>query len=28
DKGTEWIFVVAGVIVILVAVLLLRKRKK
>lgn len=28
DKGAEWIFVVAGVIVILVAVLLLRKRKK
>ncbi|MBC1742402.1 LPXTG cell wall anchor domain-containing protein [Listeria welshimeri] len=28
DKGVEWIFVVAGVIVILIAVLLLRKRKK
>lgn len=28
DKGAEWIFVVAGVIVILIAVLLLRKRKK
>lgn len=28
DKGAEWIFVVVGVIVILVAVLLLRKRKK
>lgn len=28
DQGVEWIFVVAGVIVILIAILLLRKRKK
>ncbi len=28
DQGVEWIFVVAGVIVILIAIVLLRKRKK
>ncbi|MBC1486619.1 LPXTG cell wall anchor domain-containing protein [Listeria seeligeri] len=28
DQGVEWIFVVAGVIVILIGILLLRKRKK